>query len=284
MKTPKRQTLPGKLWIVATPIGNLGDLSTRAREVLQSAQGVLAEDTRNALKLGQALGIKLPKVMRLDAHTKVFDSYLEMLGEGQELALVSDAGTPGVSDPGSELVARVREMGGEVSAVPGPSAVATFLSLSGWEQTPFAFGGFLPRKVSQKFLGSLGGPEQWVFFESPQRILQSMEEIAQCPRVSQVVVAKELTKTFEKVVSGSAQEILEALGDMDLRGEWVVGLRLSDNQELEQQLTPKVQDLARWLLGEGLAPSQLAKKLSHSFDLPKNLLYEFLQKESEKNS
>ncbi|HEX8591657.1 MAG TPA: 16S rRNA (cytidine(1402)-2'-O)-methyltransferase [Candidatus Paceibacterota bacterium] len=221
----------GTFSIVATPIGNLGDITIRALETMRQADAIACEDTRVTSKLLARYDIKKPLLVyhaqsgRLSA-TRV----LTLLGEGKHVVLVTDAGTPGISDPGSELVALVRERLGDsvrVDAVPGPSALTAALSIAGVPTNEFVFLGFLPHKKGRQTLMQeiARAKRTHVFYESPHRLLKALGELeANLPPERRVVVLRELTKLFESVNSGTAAELKSYFEDRpkEARGEFVI--------------------------------------------------------------
>ncbi len=216
----------GTLSIVATPIGNLEDITLRALRTLKETDAIFAEDTRVISKLLARYEIKKP-LYRLDAskEEKRAQEIIERLGEGENIAYVSDAGTPGISDPGSRLVAAVREAGHTIVAIPGPSALTAALSIAGLETDEFVFLGFLPHKKGRQtaLKGIAGETRAVVLYESPHRILKLMEELHTHIGERKVVIARELTKIHEEVLAGTASELrarLESAGSA--RGEFVV--------------------------------------------------------------
>ena len=210
-----------RLSVVATPIGNLGDLSPRAREVLAQADAICAEDTRVFRHLCKAAGLSTTKrLVSLHAHNEMekIAEVASLLQQNLSVALVSDAGTPGLSDPGQRLVAQLSQQGFESVAVPGPSALTAALSIAGLkpeDDEPMMFWGFLParKKQRQDQLARLALlPGLSVFFESPHRILGCLEDASLAFNVaSQVVVARELTKRFETCFRGSLVEVIAKL-------------------------------------------------------------------------
>ena len=199
---------PGRLAVISTPIGNLGDLSPRAREELAAAELVAAEDTRRTGQLLTTLGLSRPLVS-LHEHneTERIDELLERLRGGARIALVSDAGTPLLSDPGFELVRRVAQEGVSIVAVPGPSAITAALSIAGLPTERFTFEGFLPARLAERRtrLAELA-PEArtLVFFEAPHRIAECLEDMAAAfGGARRAAVARELTKVFETVYRGT---------------------------------------------------------------------------------
>lgn len=227
------------LYVVATPIGNLGDLSPRAREVLGRVDAICAEDTRVFRHLCKAAGLSTTKrLISLHAHNEMqrVSEVVGLLQENLSVALVSDAGTPGLSDPGQRLVAEVAEQGFDCVTVAGPSALTAALSIGGLrpeDTEPILFWGFLPSKKKQrqdqlKRMAALPGLS--VFFESPHRVFNSLEDASLAfDKKSQVVVARELTKRFETCLRGTLADILARLQDLQqrpdsqaLKGEFVV--------------------------------------------------------------
>ena len=205
----------GRLVLVATPIGNLGDLSARAVEVLAAADVDACEDTRHSGRLLQHAGITDTRLMRLDAHTedRATDDVLRRLGEGQVVAVVTDAGTPGISDPGERLVRRVVEAGYGVSVVPGPSAPIAALVASGLPTERWCMEGFLPRKGAARAdrLAELAVEERtMVLFESPRRLAATLTDLAAALGDGRrACVAREMTKLHEEYVRGTLPELAD---------------------------------------------------------------------------
>ncbi len=217
----------GKLYIVATPIGNLGDTTRRAAEVLAQVDLVAAEDTRHTRILLSHLGLVRPMVSYRSQNWRAQgESLLRMLAEGKEVALVTDAGTPCISDPGYLLVRRAAAAGIEIVAVPGASSLTAALSVAGFPAERFVFDGFLPQKKGRrKRLGLLAAePRTVALFESPHRIASLLEALASlCPGRA-VVVTRELTKLHEEIVRGTVTEVHAKLAGIKPRGEYVVVL------------------------------------------------------------
>jgi 16S rRNA (cytidine1402-2'-O)-methyltransferase len=218
-----------KFYIVGTPIGNMEDTTYRAVRVLGEVDLILAEDTRVTKKLLNKYEIKTP-LERFDAKVEAQnpEKVLSKLREGKNLALVSDAGTPAISDPGGLIVRKVRKELPEVEivAIPGPSSLTTALSIAGLENTEFTFLGFLPHKKGRetKYREIAESKRAIIFFESPHRIIKSLKALADSSQPKTIVVARELTKIHEEVISGSAEELLEYFkNNLDkVRGEFVV--------------------------------------------------------------
>lgn len=223
--------MAGTLSVVATPIGNLGDITLRALETLKQADAIACEDTRVTAKLLTRYDIQKPLLVYHSQSGRLAATrILALLGEGKHVALVTDAGTPGISDPGSMLVSEVRARLGDdvrIEAIPGASAVTAALSIAGIPTNEFTFLGFLPHKKGrQTLMKEIADTERAVvFYESPHRIQKALAELAEAlPEERKIVVLRELTKLFESVVSGTAVEV-GAYFDAhakEVRGEFVV--------------------------------------------------------------
>ncbi len=218
----------GKLSVVATPIGNMGDITFRALWNLKECTAIYAEDTREILKLLNHYGLR-KSVYRLDAalEEKKAKEVIEKLEAGEHICYVTDAGTPGVSDPGARLVARVRRFLPEakIDAIPGPSALTTALSIAGINTDTFTFLGFLPHKKGrQTAIKKLSSSEHpVVLYESPHRILKLLKELGATAPSARITIARELTKMHEEVFTGSGKEVAEHLEkNKAVRGEFVV--------------------------------------------------------------
>ena len=206
----------GTLSVVATPIGNLGDITLRALETLKECDAIACEDTRVTSKLLARFEIKKPLLIyHAQSGRLAATRILSMLGEGKHIALVTDAGTPGISDPGSQLVTEVRDkLGDEVRivSIPGPSALTAGLSIAGIPTHEFFFIGFLPHKKGRQtaFKDIAQSDKTVVFYESPHRILKALQSLTESlPDERTVVVLRELTKIHESVIRGTSKEVLE---------------------------------------------------------------------------
>jgi 16S rRNA (cytidine1402-2'-O)-methyltransferase len=224
------------LYLVATPIGNLADFTFRAVETLKSVDYILCEDTRHSGVLLKHYGIEKPlKSFHKFSEKKLEEMVLQDLKEGKEIALISDAGTPGISDPGQQLIEQCRQQSLPVTSLPGPCAPIVALSLSGFEMDRFQFLGFLSKKVSERkssLIDALFYPGVSIFFESPQRIHQTLKEIAELGPEHEVAVVREITKVYEECLKGKAADLL----DSDIRGEVVLLIR--GYAKVEFTLTP----------------------------------------------
>jgi 16S rRNA (cytidine1402-2'-O)-methyltransferase len=205
---------PGTLHIVATPIGNMGDMTYRGVETLREAGVIVAEDTRRARGLLTHFGIGKKDVRRLDASASDADvaRVVDALVAGEDVALVTDAGTPVVSDPGAKLVAAARAAGRRVVPIPGASAVTALLSVAGFEAKALRFVGFLPRSLVERDLALAevaASPDATVFFEAPHRMSETLEALARAMPSRGIVIGRELTKLHEEILAGGAREIAE---------------------------------------------------------------------------
>ncbi len=269
------------LYLVSTPIGNLGDLSPRAREVLSDVSRILAEDTRRTRPLLTHLAVATPLVS-FHAHNEASreEEVLAWLGDGEDLALVSDAGTPLVSDPGERLVAAVLGAGHQVVPVPGASAILAALVASGLRAQPFTFLGFLPRKGGERraLLERLSvAHETTVLFESPERLVKLLRELETVSlRHRRGAVARELTKLHEEFVRGTLGELVLHFSSTPPRGEVTLVLEGVAEEEASSEEADRAAAvaLATALLEEGVSPSRAAKEVARRLRLPRNLAYQ----------
>lgn len=218
-----------KFYIIGTPIGNLEDITYRAVRILSEVDAVLCEDTRVTGVLLAKYNIQKPTISyHSQSKLSKVEKVLEMIAEGKTLALVSDAGTPTISDPGSMLVSRIRQEfpNIEIIAIPGPSALVSALSISGLPASEFVFLGFLPHKKGREtlFKEIANTDRTVVFYESPHRILKTLESLKKNIGDRKVVIARELTKIYEEILSGTAEGLLGifAKNTEKVRGEFVV--------------------------------------------------------------
>ena len=268
----------GRLWVVATPIGNLDDLSSRAADVLRGAALIAAEDTRHSGPLLARVGSRAQAVA-LHEHNEreQVAKLVEGLRRGGDVALISDAGTPLISDPGFRLVRAAREAGIEVSPVPGPCAAIAALSVAGLPSDRFVFEGFLAAKAAarRERLGELvADARTLIFYESSHRIVAMLEDLASVfGEQRQIVVARELTKVFETVLSGNPVEILGRMrvDANQQRGEFVVLVAGASGEEADATLAEGRRVFA--LLCEELPPARAARMAAAITGAPRKQLY-----------
>lgn len=268
----------GSLVVVGTPIGNLGDLSARAIETLRTATVIACEDTRRTGKLCSLLGIDRPPFLVANEHTEVARSreIVERIGAGETVALVSDAGMPGISDPGERLVRAVLDAGLGVEVVPGPTAMTAALVLSGLATDRFVFEGFLPRKGAerQRRLAEIGVEQRTVvMYESPRRVVATLADLASvCGGERLVAVARELTKLHEQVVRGTLVSVGLELGAEPVRGEVVIVLDGAPEPSGERSDAELV-ELLRAELASGSSTRDAVAAVVTATGLPKRRIY-----------
>ncbi len=267
----------GTLYVVATPLGNLADLSERARDVLRSVELVAAEDTRRSRTLLQHAGAGA-RMVSVHAHAPSGHSakVLSALAAGGAVALVTDAGTPGISDPGAELVRQARAAGAAVVVVPGPSAVAAALSISGLPADRYTFVGFLPRTgaARRRLLEQIAASEWPVAaFEAPNRTVKLLEDLAAALTADHpAAVARELTKVHEECRTGTLGELAGYYRDNPPRGE--VTVIVAGRERVPPSADPDIaRQRARSLLAEGLSRKDAAGRLAHELGIPRNDAY-----------
>jgi len=271
--------ISGALYVVATPIGNLGDISARALEVLAGVAVIAAEDTRHSGKLLHYFGVKTPTIALHDHNERVVsESIIARLQVGDAVALVSDAGTPLISDPGYHLVAQARAAGCQVVPVPGASALLAALSVSGLPSDRFTFEGFLPAKAgarSAKLELLRDDPRTLVFYEAPHRIEESISAMAAVFGAGRpAVIARELTKTFETIHGDTLAELVKwlAADANQCKGEFVV--MVGGATAVEQLVDAQAERVLRLLLEE-VSLKQAAALAAKITGVKKNLLYQF---------
>ena len=269
--------MAGTLRLVGTPIGNLGDLSERAGRAIAEADLVACEDTRRTRKLLSHLGAHAPRLISFyDGNER--RRIPELLGElhaGRDVALVSDAGMPGLSDPGYRLVAACVEAGIEVDVVPGPSAAISALVVSGLPTARFSFEGFLSRKAGERrtrLTELASDPRTLILFESPRRVAALIEDARELLGDRRAAVARELTKVHQEVLRGTLTELAARLAEHEPRGEVVVvieGARLSAVHDMDE-----LGDRVEALTAEGLPRREAAAKVAEESGASKRELYE----------
>ena len=271
--------MAGMLYLVPTPIGNLGDISTRCRETLENADFIAAEDTRVSLKLLNHLGIKKSLVSYYE-HNKAFkgDKIVERILAGETCALVSDAGSPAISDPGEDLVKQCAAAGLTVTAIPGPCAAITALSISGQATGRFCFEGFLStaKKSRREHLDSLKKETRtMIFYEAPHKLLTTLEDMAEVFGAERPIsLCRELTKLHEEVVRTTLGEAIAKYTENAPKGEFVLILA---GAEPETEEVPTEEDAAGYLkrlIDSGLSRKDAIKQTAKDLGLPKNVVYD----------
>jgi 16S rRNA (cytidine1402-2'-O)-methyltransferase len=268
----------GILYLVGTPIGNLGDMTDRARETLGTVAVVAAEDTRRTGRLLAHFGIEARMVSLFQGNEdRRTQELLKELRADHDVAVVSDAGMPGLSDPGYRLVRASVDEGIEVRVVPGPSAVLSALVVSGLPTDRFVFEGFLPRRAGERRMrlrGLANDRRTVVLFESPHRVGTLLREILVELGNRQVAIARELTKLHEEVIRGRTSEVLARLTDLELKGELVVVLEGSHRPEVLDR--EELVEEARALVQAGMRKRDAASKVARQRGASANAIYESL--------
>jgi 16S rRNA (cytidine1402-2'-O)-methyltransferase len=276
------------LFIVSTPIGNLGDITYRAVEVLKAADVILAEDTRRSGVLLRHYGIGGRLVSAHEHNEKSrAGTVVEMLREGRDVALITDAGTPLLSDPGARIVREVVEAGFEVVPVPGASALLAALVASGIPSERFAFYGFIPRKGGRRteLLEEIAAlPYAAVLYESPNRTAELLRDLAAAAGAERrVAVGRELTKMHEEFFRGTAEEAASRFEEREVRGEIVVVVegRPEDAETEAETDALAARSIAQALMAQGMSPSAVAKELRRRLGIARNAAYELAQEAAE---
>ena len=271
--------MAGMLYLVPTPIGNLGDISQRCRETLENADFIAAEDTRVSLKLLNHLGIKKSLVSYYE-HNKAFkgEKIVERILAGETCALVSDAGSPAISDPGEDLVKLCHEAGIVVCAIPGPCAVITALSISGQATGRFCFEGFLStaKKSRREHLESLVNEQRtMIFYEAPHKLLTTLQDMAAVFGEDRPIsLCRELTKLHEEVVRTTLGGAIEKYTENAPKGEFVLVLAGAPEQEKETATADDAAARVQQLMDEGLSRKDAIKQTAKELNLPKNVVYD----------
>ncbi|MGQ9456087.1 MAG: 16S rRNA (cytidine(1402)-2'-O)-methyltransferase [Armatimonadota bacterium] len=271
--------MSGTLYIVATPIGNLEDITLRALRILKEVDLIAAEDTRVTRKLLSHYDIHTP-LTSYHSHSgrSKTEKIINILQAGQNVALVSDAGTPGISDPGYELIRMAICAGVKVEAIPGPSAVITTLLLSGLPTARFAFDGWFPRKKGEqrKLLKKLAHEERTTcLYVAPNRLLDALNSIQAEMQVRPIAVVREATKMFEEVFRGTPEQAIEHFGSREIKGEIVLVISGCDSEKLSQvnTSTKDVEDCLLKLLSSGMSERDAVRECVKETGLPKRDVY-----------
>ena len=271
--------MAGMLYLVPTPIGNLGDISERCRRTLEEADFIAAEDTRVSLKLLNHLGIRKSLVSYYE-HNKTFkgQAIVDRILAGETCALVSDAGSPAISDPGEDLVRQCAEAGITVCAIPGPCAVITALSISAQATGRFCFEGFLStaKKSRQAHLDSLRKEQRtMIFYEAPHKLVNTLEDMAAVFGEDRPIsLCRELTKLHEEVVRTTLGEAIAKYTENPPKGEFVLVVAGAPEEVKESATAEDAAARVAQLMEEGLSRKDAIKRTAIELDLPKNVVYE----------
>lgn len=275
---PSGTTNRGALVLVATPIGNLGDISQRAIEALKAADIICCEDTRHSGKLLAHFGVTGKKLVVINEHTEydAREEIVSLVTSGSNVALITDAGTPGISDPGERLVVAVVNAGGVVTAVPGPSALTMALVISGLPTSRFVFEGFLPRsgaERTERLAMATTESRTTVFYEAPHRLVKTLSDLTTaCGAMRGVVLARELTKLHEEIWRGTLQDANMHVAKTEPRGEYVIIL-----EPAKPPAPPTDEELLaaiRAEIAKGVSRKDSAARVSARFGVAKRTVYE----------
>lgn len=275
---PSGATNRGALVLVATPIGNLGDISQRAIEALKAADIICCEDTRHSGKLLAHFGVTGKKLVVINEHTEydAREEIVSLVTSGSNVALITDAGTPGISDPGERLVVAVINAGGVVTAVPGASALTMALVISGLPTSRFVFEGFLPRsgtERTERLAMATTESRTTVFYEAPHRLVKTLSDLTTaCGAMRGVVLARELTKLHEEIWRGTLQDANMLVAKTEPRGEYVIIL-----EPAKPPAPPTDEELLaaiRAEIAKGVSRKDSAARVSARFGVAKRTVYE----------
>lgn len=277
--------MPGKLYLCATPIGNLEDMTYRVIRTLQEVDLIAAEDTRNSIKLLNHFEIKTP-MTSYHEYNKIEKGHrlIEKMQEGMDIALITDAGTPGISDPGEELVKMCYEAGIEVTSLPGAAACITALTLSGLSTRRFAFEAFLPtdKKEKQEVLGELVNETRTIImYEAPHRLLKTLRELLDALGDRKITVCRELTKKHETAFQTTFSEAIAYYEVQEPKGECVLVIEGKSRQELREEAIARWEEMSveehmDYYMGQGIDKKEAMKKVAKDRGISKRDVYQML--------
>ena len=269
----------GKIYLIATPIGNLEDITYRAVKILNEVDIIAAEDTRHSLKLLNHLEISKPMISyhRHNEDTKT-EVLLNLLKEGKNIGLITDAGTPGISDPGEEIVKEAIKNNIEVIPIPGACALINALITSGLNTKEFSFYGFLPldKKLRKEKMDDIKKQNKTIiFYEAPHRLEKTLKELKEIFGNINIVVAKELTKIHETFYRGTIEEVLEKMGE--IKGEFIVMFEVHSKTEKELEIEElskkKIEEQYTYYEKQGLSKKDIIKTIAKNNNVPKDVIY-----------
>ena len=271
-----------KLYVVGTPIGNLEDLSPRAVRILSEAHFIAAEDTRVTLKLLNHFGIKKELISYFEHNkTQKGEIIINRILKGESCALVTDAGMPAISDPGEELVRQAHEMGVLVESVPGPTAFATALAISGMPSGRFCFEGFLSvnKQSRREHLQSIKNEERTIiFYEAPHKLLNTLKDLYTALGERNIAVVKEITKIHETVLRLKISEAIEHFSQNTPRGEYVLILEGKEKETQKEYTIDEAVEIAKGLINSGMSASAAAKEAANTTGFKKGEIYTLMLK------
>lgn len=274
--------MSGKLYICATPIGNLGDITLRVLDTLREVDLIAAEDTRHTLKLLNHFDIKKPLVSYFE-HNKQYKGakIVSELKAGKNVALVSDAGTPIISDPGELLVKECIENNIEIESLPGACAAVTAMTLCGLDSKHFMFYGFLPPKKQDKIkeLSELKDIKYTlVFYEAPHKLVSTLECMKEVFGNRDIVLLREMTKKFQEILRMSIEDALSYYAEKEPKGEYVITVSGSTEEKISEFLTLSIEEQVEYYEKSGLDRKEAIKKCAHDRNIPKREVYNLIMK------
>ena len=272
----------GKVYLVPTPIGNLKDITLRALEVLENVDEVAAEDTRQSLKLLNHFNIKKP-LFSYHQHNEQgkSDEILSKLESGKNIAIVTDAGTPGISDPGSVIVKKCIENNISFEVLPGATAITTALVYSGLDTTKFIFRGFIPRETKERKIlieEIKDKKETLIFYESPHRLIESLDYLKKSLGNRKIAVCRELTKLHEEIIRGSIEEVIKIFEERTIKGEFVLVIEGKQQEMIEEENRKKWENLTIrehivYYIENGSSKKDAIKLVAKDRNVPKGEIY-----------
>ncbi|KGG16361.1 MULTISPECIES: 16S rRNA (cytidine(1402)-2'-O)-methyltransferase [unclassified Prochlorococcus] len=279
---------PGVLYIVGTPIGNLGDFSTRAKNLLSKVSVIACEDTRHSKKLLNSFNIKTKLLSFHQHNTRArVPIIIELLDKGESIALITDAGLPSISDPGEELIAAARKTMHDVICVPGPCAATVALAISGLPSQRFCFEGFLPSKTKErKLILNLIAQEKrtTVIYESPYRLLKLLKDLSDlCGEERPISISRELTKKHEEQIGPTIGDAINYFLDTKPRGEFTIVLGGAKGiKKVEINVNELIEEVKR-LISNGSSTNNAVKEIAQRTGYPRNFLYSLIHENNNKN-
>lgn len=272
--------MPGTLYVVSTPIGNLADITLRALSVLREVSLIAAEDTRVTHNLLQHYGIETPTTpYHQHSAGRKAKALIEALNSGKDVALVSDAGTPGISDPGHEIISLAIADGIPICAIPGPNAIITALVVSGLDTRRFLFDGFPPRRAGERksfFRGLENEPRTLVFYESPHRLLATLRDMQTVWGERRIAVMREATKVFEEVHRGTVGTAIERFTVVTPRGEFTLVVEGKSSPAPVEHSDEDVRSALREAITDGMSKRDAVREVSEKFPIPKKDIYRMM--------
>ena len=272
--------MPGTLYVVATPIGNLADITLRALSILREVALIAAEDTRVTHNLLQHYGIETPTTpYHQHSMARKAAALIETLKQGKDIALVSDAGTPGISDPGHEIITLAIAGGITIEAIPGPSAIITALVISGISTRRFAFDGFPPRRAGERksfFEALKTEPRTMVFYESPHRVLSTLKAMLDAWGDRRIAVIREATKMFEEVHRGTISTAIERFAAVKARGELTIIVEAARSPVVEEHSVEDIRAALREALASGKTERDAVHEVAENYPIPKKEVYRMM--------